>query len=508
MKEYSQRNKFTRESIIGLGEESFRKNYYPELQGKIIDLERINDRNKAIINTIPDIMLISDEKGNISPISVFKDEKGDFAMDLLRNNSLMSKLREKVFEAISMRKMITYEFNEFVEGSKHFYEARINISSLNEVLLIIRDITNAKLLEMKLRDMASRDSLTNISNRRIFEEKLKNINGSKGENVGLLFIDIDGLKFINDTLGHQTGDLAIKQVATILNGVFEVFGIVSRLSGDEFGVLITRERKKDAEQTDEKMKSIEKTLQDGIEEVNRRVRRFNETSDALQISVSYGYALHCKGSVNTRLLFKEADNNMYQNKMFKASSVRSGLVKALMKALEARDFITEGHAERMEEMARGLAIDINLSQNRIDQLQLLAKFHDIGKVGIPDSVLNKPGKLNDDEYNVMKTHTQIGRRIAQEAPDLSGISELIYAHHERWDGKGYPQGLKGEEIPIECRILAIVDTYDAMTNDRPYRKGLSHEEAMEEIQVNRNKQFDAQLVDRFVTYMEKAQSVK
>lgn len=503
MKEYSRKNKFTRESIIGLGEDSFRKNYYPELQGKIIDLERINDRNKAIINTIPDIMLISDEKGNISPITTFKDEKSIIVMQLMRNSTLMSLLREKVLEVVDKREMITYEFKETVKEELKYFEARINISSLEEVLIIIRDMTNAKLLEMQLRDIALRDSLTDLFNRRVFEEKLAEINECNGIQVGLLFIDIDGLKFFNDTLGHQTGDLIIKEVAKILLKVFVDIATVSRLSGDEFGVLISKDQE-NCTLSGIPIINLDDELKRRINEMNRQVRQFSENSDTLKISVSYGYSLHKDGAVNSRLLYKEADNNMYQNKMLKASSVRSGVVKALMKALEARDYITEGHADRMEEMAKQLAVDINLSQNRIDKLQLLAKFHDIGKVGIPDSILNKPGKLSDEEYKVMKTHTQIGKRIAQGAPDLQEIADLIFAHHERWDGLGYPSGLKKEEIPIECRILAIVDTYDAMTNDRPYRRRLSHDTAMTEIINNKNKQFDAILVDKFVAYMKKS----
>jgi HD-GYP domain-containing protein (c-di-GMP phosphodiesterase class II) len=133
----------------------------------------------------------------------------------------------------------------------------------------------------------------------------------------------------------------------------------------------------------------------------------------------------------------------------------------------------------------------------------LAKFHDIGKVGIPDNILNKPGRLDVNEFKVMKTHTHIGMRIALESIDLQDIAELIYHHHERWDGNGYPEGLSRTDIPIECRILSIVDSYDAMTNDRPYRNALTHEEAIEEIKKNAGSQFDPELVAIFCDLISK-----
>jgi len=197
-------------------------------------------------------------------------------------------------------------------------------------------------------------------------------------------------------------------------------------------------------------------------------------------------------------MYQEADNYMYQNKLLKESSNRNGLVKALMKTLEVKDYITEGHAERMEELAIKIGEKLGLAQNFMDRLKLLAKFHDIGKVGIPDSILKKPGRLTSEETKVMRTHCNIGERIASVSVELEKISKLILMHHEKWDGSGYPLGLKKEEIPIECRILSIVDAFDAMTNDRPYRKALSYKTALEEIIRCSGTQFDPFLVEIFL----------
>jgi diguanylate cyclase (GGDEF)-like protein len=481
----NQKNKFNRESIIGLGEDSFRKNYYPELQKKIIDLEKINARNRTIIRTIPDIMLISDAKGNIYPYNYSLSNKSPYVEIIMRDDKIRKLLVDSVLQVVASGVMSSVQFAFKYENSNRFFEARINISETHELLIMIRDITEQKLLEHKLREMADSDSLTGLSNRRVFEEYIHIINNKRIEKVSVLVLDIDGLKLLNDTLGHQQGDEVIRITARLIEEVFGNADLTSRLSGDEFGII--------------QIGLSAKSIEDKMVQFNDKVNSINKASEKLRVSISYGYGYHDSGVVNTDLLFKEADNNMYQNKMFKTSSVRSSLVKTLMKALEARDFITEGHADRLEDLTVIIGRELGLAQNKIDNLKLLAKFHDIGKVGIPDNILNKPDKLTDAEYRIMKTHSQIGRRIAEESVNLKTIANLIYHHHERWDGKGYPEGLIGTEIPIECRILAIVDTFDAMTNDRPYRKALPSSVAVEEIVKNAGHQFDPQLVDVFLS---------
>lgn len=220
------------------------------------------------------------------------------------------------------------------------------------------------------------------------------------------------------------------------------------------------------------------------------------------MSISVGYAV--KNDTCTKLisLFKEADNNMYREKLHHSQSARSAIVQTLMKALEERDFITEGHADRLQELVVSLARAIGFSGRNITDLRLLAQFHDIGKVGIPDRILFKPGPFTTEEFVEMQRHCEIGYRIAQSAPDLVPIADWILKHHEWWNGRGYPLGLKEVEIPMECRILAIIDAYDAMTSDRPYRKAMSQHKALTELRKYAGRQFDPQLVLEFIQLIE------
>lgn len=169
-----------------------------------------------------------------------------------------------------------------------------------------------------------------------------------------------------------------------------------------------------------------------------------------------------------------------------------------MKMLEVRDFATEEHSQRLAQMAIGLSERVGLPEHRENDLRLLAQFHDVGKIGVPDYILLKPAALSADERKEMKRHSEIGHRIANVITELQPIAEFILKHHEKWDGTGYPLGLAGESIPIENRILAIVDAYDAMTSDHPYRRAMSHEAAAAEIKKGRSSQFDPELADEFL----------
>lgn len=484
MKKYSKEKPLSRESIIGLGEDSFRKNYYPELQEKIHDLETINVRNRAIITAIPDVLLISDVDGNITPLSGNLRAQKPVMEEFLKSEVIMNRLKHCVAQVVDTHNIVTESFELLYDEHTQYYEVRAHLSEIDEVLLIIRDMTNRVTLESQLRFMAERDGLTEVFNRWSFEQHLNSFKNQQFFNLGLLVIDINGVKFINDTLGHAYGDKIIRGTSRILCDIFEEQGIISRIGGDEFAVILPN--------------IYPDVIKAKIEVLDKKVQKYNEQEEKIQLSIAYGYSYHDKGIVDTEKMYQEADNNMYQNKLLKSQSNRSHVVNSLMKALEVRDYITEGHADRMENMAIELGYALELAPAQIDRIALLAKFHDIGKVGIPDAILNKPSRLTEEEYSIMKTHSQIGERIAVESGELKEIAHLILKHHEKYDGTGYPLGIKELEIPVECRILGIVDAFDAMTNDRPYRKALSIEEAISELIRCSGTQFDPELVEIFI----------
>jgi len=346
------------------------------------------------------------------------------------------------------------------------------------------DITEWKRTQQELQYLSFHDSLTGLYNRTYFEEEMKRLENSRDPRVGLIMCDVDGLKLINDTLGHDVGDALLKRAANILKGCFRTGDVIARIGGDEFAILLPN--------------GDQSTVESACLRVINAVKEYNASQPKLFLKISVGYAVREDSKSTIWDIFKKADDRMYREKLHHAQSTRSALLQTLIKALKKRDFIVDGHGDRLQEIILKLAEAINYSNGNLNNLCLFAQFHDIGKVGIPDSILFKEGILTNEEYKEMQRHSEIGYRIAQSTVDLLPIADWILKHHEWWNGQGYPLGLKGEDIPIECRILAIADAYDVMTGERPYSKAVSHEKAIKEIKKLAGEQFDPQLVDAFV----------
>lgn len=235
------------------------------------------------------------------------------------------------------------------------------------------------------------------------------------------------------------------------------------------------------------------------EEVVRRIIEAAEKNAAqhpdLPLSISVGAAMAEDASRPLRELYREADDAMYMNKLAGGKDPRSAVIRALKAALAEKDF---HNTERMKEIACLLGEAIGLSREEMDNLRLLVDVHDIGKLGVPDSTLLKPGPLTEEEWEKVRRHPEVGYRIALSSGELAPVAPYILQHHERWDGRGYPQGLRGEQIHLLSRILAIVNAYDAMTSERPYSRALTPEETLEELKRCAGSQFDSHLVENFV----------
>lgn len=350
----------------------------------------------------------------------------------------------------------------------------------------VHNITERKKMENNLYYLSHHDFLTGLNNRRYFEQKLTELDNTDNLPLSIMIGDINGVKLINDAFGHARGDSLICETAKVMQACCREGDILARTGGDEFALIMP---KTDAPTA----LTVLQSIQDTCDQVNQRISK-----EAFRISVALGSGTKPTMTQPIETTLKIAEKYMYQRKVLESKSMHSAVLTSIKATLFEKNEETEEHCERLVKLSAMIGRRLNLSQKELDELELLSTLHDIGKIGIPEAILNKPGKLTDEEWIEMKKHPQIGYRIANASLELAPIAEYILSHHERWDGTGYPQKLKGKQIPLLSRIISIADAYDAMTQDRAYRKKMDAQQAQEEIRSNAGSQFDPDIARIFL----------
>lgn len=372
--------------------------------------EQSNRKLNGIIKAIPDLVFITDNSGSILDYLSSATHKDLYEPD----ENLIGKLYADTVPAEVARKYV-------------------------EKFALVVATGNMQKIEYK---MSIRDTVTGLSNRTFFEKQTKKLSEQKKDKIGIIMCDIDGLKLINDTMGHAAGDRYLFAVGKILSSVIKERGFVSRIGGDEFAIVIEDS-------------SINEMIE-FVDRISMELKKINARNEhEIPISISIGYSLSCLDKKDLEVTIIEADDLMYRDKLHHRQSVRSYSIDLLSKMLAERDYLTQGHGDRLQENMKKMTIALDFSPKSINDLLVFAQFHDIGKIGISDAILYKKEPLSDSQWEEMKRHSEIGFRIAESSPDLRHISEWILKHHEWWDGTGYPLGLAGIDIPLECRVLSI-----------------------------------------------------
>lgn len=379
------------------------------------------------------------------------------------------------------------KLNEFIDDVAITKElkARIEMDGKDEIKNIA-NATNRMLFELEdayksISNLSYSDKLTGLKNRAYIEDQFEKLNKQESIDYSIIMGDVNGLKLVNDTFGHKEGDRLICIIANILKDVSSKEDIIARWGGDEFIVLII----------DEDYSYLSNLVQDVKSEC------IKVTDFGFKISIALGIAEKSEGS-DCEAVMSLAEERMYRSKLTEVKSSRNGTIVSLERTLYEKHSETEEHTQRIKQLSAKLGKKINLSQDKLNELELLSLLHDIGKIGIPEHILMKPGKLTDEEWEIMKRHTEIGYRIAKVTPELAHVANEILCHHERFDGTGYPQGLKGEEIPILSRIINVVDSFDVMTNKRIYKEAYNVDYAVKELERCSGTQFDPVMVNHFI----------
>jgi PAS domain S-box-containing protein/diguanylate cyclase (GGDEF)-like protein len=342
----------------------------------------------------------------------------------------------------------------------------------------IQDITDVKIQQEQIRYMFDHDTLTDLHNRRHFTQEKTRLDKAQALPLTVVLVNINGLRLINEAYGKEVGDRCILETARILKEVFGKLGDICRVSGDEFWLLLPNV--KEAEGRSRARKVEEMVAQGKVQVLDQ----------SIGWSLSIGIAERNSMGIGLEDTLKMAEDMVENKRLLSHQSSRSNLISAMMVTLAERSHETESHGKRLATICQKIGERLELSEREQDKLALFSVLHDVGKIAIDSRILNKPGKLTEEEWHEMKKHPEIGFRIASSAPNLEPIAMYILTHHERWDGTGYPRGLEKEAIPLLARILSLADAYDAMTEDRVYRQALTRTDAMEEIRNNLGTQFD------------------
>lgn len=375
-----------------------------------------------------------------------------------------------------------------VKEKRHFTEKHID---LLEILTNIISNAYKKYLDYKMiKHMNSHDNLTGLFARKNFIEITKEYESENCLPIGIIIADINGLKLINNSYGHNRGDEIIAQTAEMLQTTMRKKDIIGRWGGDEFIILLPKTKRIEVEFLARQLQTLETPLQFGD----------------IKLSLSTGSAVRTSMDQDIKDVIKEADQALYYDQLTQSQSTKNKIVQSLLSTLRAKSDETEKHSLRMEKLAQELGRKAGVNNEELNHLAILANIHDIGKITIPEKILNKPGRLNDEEWELLKTHPLKGAEIAASTEEFAPVAKHIFSHHEHYDGSGYPRGLKGKEIPLLARILSIVDAYDVMINERPYKEAMSIKEAIEELKRCSGSQFDPILVELFLEIIEKEKS--
>ncbi|WP_373481982.1 HD domain-containing phosphohydrolase [Acetobacterium sp.] len=373
-------------------------------------------------------------------------------------------------------------FEHYDKEVDKYFEVVAYSPRFKQFAVIISDITERRRAEQEIRYLSYHDYLTGLHNRRFYEEELGRLDIPENLPITLIMADVNGLKLINDSFGHVMGDELLKKAARLITTTVPENSIVARLGGDEFIVILP--------QTD---------IFQAVDLINDlKAKIANDKIGAVDISISFGYEIKEMEDQDIQEIYKRAEDDMYRHKLYESASIKNKTIELIMNTLYEKSSREMLHSRRVSELCKSIAGEMELSKDAVNQIGAAGLMHDIGKMGIDEKILNKEGRLNFEEWQEIQRHPEIGYRILSSSSEFSEMSKYVYEHHERWDGKGYPKKLKGEEISIQARIIGVADAYDAMTCDRTYRKGLSRTEAIYELRKNAGTQFDPEVTRTFI----------
>lgn len=360
----------------------------------------------------------------------------------------------------------------------------IENEKLDKHLCIIENITEKKEHLEKIKYSLEHDLLTGLYNRDYIKNEYDKLKAEGIFPISIILGNINGIKTYNEIFGHQQGDQEIIRIGNKIKEFINISGKVARVGGDEYIILLS-------EHDENSIREFTVNLTDYVNYSDQDLKN-------TALSISFGFAQ--QNAINDTMddLYKEAEIFLYSKKYYNKRSTRSNTINLIMNTLFEKSERERNHSHRVGEISNRIAKLMELDEEKIDKVRIAGYLHDIGKIGIDESILNKKGKLTEAEWETIKLHTIKGARILERSKEYKHIYNIVLSHHERYDGKGYPNALSGKDIPLEARIITLADAYDAMTKDRPYKNTMNHEAALKEIEKCAGSHFDPDIVEVFI----------
>ncbi|PKM84632.1 MAG: sensor domain-containing diguanylate cyclase [Firmicutes bacterium HGW-Firmicutes-11] len=344
------------------------------------------------------------------------------------------------------------------------------------------DITERKAAEAKILHLTYHDLLTGLYNRNFFEEELRRLDTERNLPLSVIYGDVNGLKLANDIFGHEMGDELLRRVSDTLRQVCREDDIIARVGGDEFAILLLKTGN-----------AATQTIADRISEAFAK-----EQIGALRGSIAIGFAVKSSDSTSIQEILADAEGNMYREKTLHRTNANTAMLEGIVETLHRRSPKEQRHATAVRSLSEQIGKFLGLTETKLRQARDAASLHDIGKVVLDDNILNHESIYTETDRQEVRQHSMVGYRLLNSFDETLDLADLVLSHHENWDGSGYPKGLKGLEIPLVSRIIAVAERYDSLRSSRNYRGACSHEDSIEIIKREAGTSFDPAVVDAFL----------